>query len=142
MHYSFEANQDYKNSTQYLRQLHDMILLSNNSNAHLLISKQLPIIDEFKHFKVSMKDVVYLQQSLEFINKIFGKDSLYASKYHYLLGTLFQNSSQKEKAYYHFNTALNIILDYDIEDPSLKKQNDSNISLIKDKLNFLKRKKS
>ncbi len=137
MHYAFEADQDYKNSTQYLKQLYNMILSSNNSNAHILISKQLPIIDEFNRLKASTKDIVYLQQSLALINNIFGKDSLYASKYHYLLGTLFQNSLQKENAYYHFNTALSISLDHNITDPSLKTQNNSNISLIKEKLDSL-----
>lgn len=142
MHYSFEANQDYKNSTQYLKQLHDMVLSSNNSNAHILIYKQLPIIEEFSRFKASIKDQVYFQQSLELVNSIFGKDSLYASRYHYLLGTLFQNSLQKEKAYYHFNTALNIILNHNIMDRSLKKQNSPNISLIKERLNSLARGKN
>jgi hypothetical protein len=137
MYYSFEANQDFKNSTQHLGRLYDMILSSNNSNAHV-ISKQIPIIDEFKRLKASAKDIVYLQQSLALINNIFGKDSLYAPKYHYLLGTLFQNSSQKDKAYYHFNTALQIILEHNNADPSLKTQNNSNIALIKEKLASLK----
>lgn len=141
MHYAFETDQDYKNSTEYLKQLHDMLSLSNNTNAHLLISKRLPIIDELGHFKISKRDLSYLEQSLDFINKIFGGNSLYASKYHYLLGTSFQNTSQKEKAYYHFNTALSITLNCKVTDPSLKRQNDSNISLIREKLDALKQEK-
>jgi len=142
MYRSCEANQDYKNSTQHLKKLYDVILSSNNSNAHRLVSKQLPIVEEFDRFKVSSKDIGYLEQSLELVNNIFGKETLHASKYHYLLGILFHNSLQKENADYHLNTALNIILNHNITDPSLEKQNSSNISLIKEKLNSLAREKN
>ncbi len=142
MYRSFEANQDYKNSTQYLKKIHDIILSSNNSNAHILISKQLPIVGEFSRFKVSPKDIAYLEQSLELINNIFGKETLHASKYHYLLGTSFQNALQKENASSHLNAALNIILDRNTADPSLEKQNSPNVSLIKEKLNSLARGKN
>ncbi len=81
--------------------------------------------------------MTYLQQSLDLIDNIFGKDSLYASKYHYLLGSLFKNSQEKQKAHYHFNTALNIILNQSAADQSLKTQYDPNIALIKEKLSSL-----
>lgn len=114
LHYAFEKNLDFRTSTQYLDHLYQVIQTSQNSDAHILISKQIPMIEDFGKLRATMPDKTYLEQSLSLINKIFGENNLYISKYHYMLGLLFQDSSQSEAAHNHFDSALKIIKNYEI----------------------------
>jgi DNA-binding CsgD family transcriptional regulator len=135
MHHAFEKHKEYNNSLQYLINAHKLAINHWGEKACSVLLNQFTPIEKFPTLGPLEKNVTYYMKSLDLTKKIFGEKHIRVARYHYLLGQIFENFFDKEKAKWHYQEALRIVNNQHFHDKILMMDNQKNIEIIQKRLN-------
>jgi tetratricopeptide (TPR) repeat protein len=127
MSYAFEMNHEYDKALQYL--IKSQKIAIKNPKFYVLYLYQFSPVEKLP-FSIKTKDVHYYTQVLDLTKQLFGKDHIRVAHYHYLLGLVYNNIGDNNKARQHYQKALDIASKQQFGDKTLSIGNQKNIEII------------